>query len=136
GILENPWGVHSVKINRLQVPEIAQLGESVVLDCDYTLEESKDEGLVVKWFFNEIPTPIYQWIPDKRPQEIGILKGRLNLNYSASKDTRTIHRALHILSTGPDLSGNYTCLVSTFNSEDRKTKSMLVLGMLIFSRNP
>lgn len=60
-----------VRINRLQVPEVAQLGDPVVLDCDYTLEESLDEGLVVKWFFNEKPTPIYQWIPNKKPQELG-----------------------------------------------------------------
>ncbi|CAH1988499.1 unnamed protein product [Acanthoscelides obtectus] len=71
GFLRSTKTVHSVKINRLDVPQIAQLGDSVVLDCDYTLEESRDEGLVVKWFFNEHPTPIYQWIPNKRPQEIG-----------------------------------------------------------------
>lgn len=59
----------------------------------------------------------------------GILKGRLNLEYTASKDTNSVHRALHIIEPGPDLSGNYTCLVSTFRSEDRKTKRMLVLGM-------
>lgn len=53
------------------MPEVAQLGNPVVLDCDYTLEESLEEGLVVKWFFNEKPTPIYQWIPNKRPQELG-----------------------------------------------------------------
>lgn len=58
----------------------------------------------------------------------GILKGRLNLEYTASKDTNSVHRALHIKEPGPDLSGNYTCLVSTFRSEDRKTKRMLVLG--------
>lgn len=68
GILDTVVGV---RINRLQVPEVTQLGDPVVLDCDYTLEESLDEGLVVKWFFNEKPTPIYQWIPNKKPQELG-----------------------------------------------------------------
>lgn len=53
------------------MPEVAQLGDPVVLDCDYTLEESLVEGLVVKWFFNEKPLPIYQWIPNKKPQELG-----------------------------------------------------------------
>lgn len=53
------------------MPEVAQLGDPVVLDCDYTLEESLVEGLVVKWFFNEKPSPIYQWIPNKKPQESG-----------------------------------------------------------------
>lgn len=61
----------------------------------------------------------------------GILKGRLNLNYSASGDTNSVHRALHIIQPGTDLSGEYTCFVSTFNSEDRKTKTMLVFGTYI-----
>ncbi|CAH1154130.1 unnamed protein product [Phaedon cochleariae] len=117
----------SVKINRLQVPEVAQLGDPLVLDCDYTVEESLVDGLVVKWFFNEKPTPIYQWIPNKRPQELGIMKGRLNLDYSASEDRNSVHRALHIIQPGPDLSGNYTCMVSTFRGEDVKTKRMVVL---------
>ncbi|CAH0554810.1 unnamed protein product [Brassicogethes aeneus] len=120
--------VWSVKINRLLVPEVARPGFPIILDCDYTLE-GKDDGLVVKWFFNDLPLPVYQWIPTihKKPQVLGILKGRLNLNYSASKDMHTEHRALHIIQPGPDLSGNYTCLVSTFNNEDQKTKGMLVL---------
>jgi hypothetical protein len=58
----------------------------------------------------------------------GILKGRLDLEYSASTDTNSVHRALHIIQPGPDLSGDYTCFVSTFSSEDRKTKRMLVFG--------
>lgn len=66
-----------MRINRLQVPEVAQLGDPVVLDCDYTLEESRDDGLVVKWYFNEKPTPIYQWIPNEKPQELGIYQSNL-----------------------------------------------------------
>lgn len=63
-----------------------------------------------------------------RPQSLGVLKDRVNLNHQASVDANSIHRALHILNTGPDLSGNFTCSVSTLESEDEKTKGMLVLG--------
>lgn len=62
---------------------------------------------------------------------MGPLKGRLNLEYEASVDANSIHRALHIPEPGPDLSGNYTCSVSTFQSEDIRTKNMLVFGKLI-----
>ena len=55
----------------------------------------------------------------------GILKGRLDLEYTTSNGTQS---ALHIIQPGPDLSGDYTCVVSTFTSEDRKTKRMLVFG--------
>lgn len=64
----------------------------------------------------------------KKPQDLGILKGRLNLEYVASVDANSRHRALHIIKPGPDLSGDYTCSVSTMQSEDIRTKSMLVFG--------
>ncbi|KAK4874319.1 hypothetical protein RN001_013679 [Aquatica leii] len=123
-----------VKINKLQVPKVIQHGAPVVLDCDFALEDfddvdDKNVGLVVKWYFNENDhKPVYQWIPgsSKRPQELGVLRGRLNLEYAASVDANSVHRALHILKSSPDLSGDYTCHVATFQSEDRKTKSMLV----------
>lgn len=66
-----------------------------------------------------------------RPQDLGPLKGRLNLDHEASVDANSIYRALHILKPGPDLSGDYTCKVSTFQSEDESTKNMLVFGKLI-----
>ncbi|CAG9827020.1 unnamed protein product [Diabrotica balteata] len=117
-----------VKINRLEVPEVIKHGDPVTLDCDFTLEDN-DQDLVVKWFFNK--TLVYQWIPGtkKRPQGLGILKDRLNLEYAASVDANSRHRALHIWKAGPDLSGDYTCSVSTLQSEDIETKSMLVLDV-------
>ncbi|KAK9870446.1 hypothetical protein WA026_008011 [Henosepilachna vigintioctopunctata] len=121
--------VESVKINNLHVPEVIRHRAAVVLDCDFTVEES-DQDLVVKWFFNSNnQTLVYQWIPasSSRPQVLGILKDRLNLEYAVSAvDSNGKHRALHILDAGPDLSGNYTCSVSTLQSEDIRTKSMLV----------
>ncbi|XP_018321183.1 uncharacterized protein LOC108734222 isoform X2 [Agrilus planipennis] len=121
-----PSLTNGVKINKLQVPEVAQFGSPVVLDCDYSWDEKKDDGLVVKWFFNNGRTPIYQWITNNKPQALGILKGRLNLEYSASQHNNSKHRALHITKPAPELSGDYTCSVSSFNDEDSRTKSMLV----------
>lgn len=124
------WAVmnfgEAVKINRLRVPEIIKHGSQAILDCDFTIDESESD-LVVKWYFNK--SLVYQWIPGtkKRPQSLGVLKDRVNLEYQASVDANSIHRALYILETGPDLSGNYTCSVSTLESEDVKTKGMLVL---------
>lgn len=62
------------------------------------------------------------------PISIGVLKNRLNLEYVASLDANSRHRALYIFNAQPDLSGNYTCMVSTLESEDQRTKTMLVLG--------
>ncbi|XP_019758642.2 uncharacterized protein LOC109536736 isoform X1 [Dendroctonus ponderosae] len=124
------WAVinlaEAVKINRLRVPDMVKYGTEAILDCDFTLDDSETD-LVVKWYFNT--ALVYQWIPStkNRPQSLGVLKDRVNLNHQASVDANSIHRALHILNTGPDLSGNFTCSVSTLESEDEKTKGMLVL---------
>lgn len=52
-----------MKINRLKVPDVIPHGSSVILDCDFTLEED-EQDLVLKWFFNK--TLVYQWIPGKQ----------------------------------------------------------------------
>lgn len=126
-VVAMPVGM-SVKINELRVPEVIRHGTAALLDCDYTLEDSVDHtGLVVKWFFNDQSRPVYQWIPGaKKPQGLGVLKNKLNLEYRASSDERTMHRALHILHPSAELSGEYTCVVSTFVNEDKQTKRMLV----------
>lgn len=65
---------------------------------------------------------------NSRPQVLGVLKGRLNIKNVGAPDTNRLYRALHILEAQPDLSGNYTCSVSSLQSEDIRTKSMLVFG--------
>lgn len=125
-------GVCSVKIIDLKVPEIIRLGgqDSVILDCEYDAEDTN--GLVVKWFFKNKTQPVYQWIPTKKPQELGILKGKLDLSYKVSDDMFKAHRALRIVKPGTELSGEYTCVVSTFLAEDKKTKHMTVFGKISF----
>nr|XP_018907526.1 PREDICTED: uncharacterized protein LOC109037368 isoform X1 [Bemisia tabaci] len=129
--VERIKGDTSVKIKSLLVPEVVELGSrsSVVLDCDYSLDDpsGKAAGLVVKWFFNRHPSPVYQWIQNKRPQDLGVLKGRLNLDYRASSDATKMYRALEIVNVTTELSGEYQCQVSTFYNEDRQAKKMVIL---------
>lgn len=122
-------GVYSVVITSLRVPAevLNGTGEAVVLDCEYTLRPADlNSGLVVKWFFNNGPTPVYQWIPHQRPQDFGILRGRLKLNYKASSHVDTMHRAMYIVNPTTELSGEYKCFVSTFDDEDFMIKKMIV----------
>uniref|UniRef100_T1HBN1 Ig-like domain-containing protein n=1 Tax=Rhodnius prolixus TaxID=13249 RepID=T1HBN1_RHOPR len=122
-------GGEGLKIRKLQVPTVVQNGtqSSVVLDCDYILEPEAN-GLVVKWFFNDHPNPVYQWIPNKRPQDLGVLKGKLNLDYRASDDESKVHRALQIINPTIELSGEYRCVVSTFDDEAADSKKMVIFG--------
>ncbi|XP_049888207.1 uncharacterized protein LOC126382401 [Pectinophora gossypiella] len=120
-------GLHAIKIVKIVVPEIIQYGvqDAVILDCDYTLGNDTT-GLVVKWFFKNKNRPVYQWIATQKPQDMGILRGRVDLLYRASSDPLKMHRALRIVKPNTDISGDYTCVVSTFMEEDSRTKQMIV----------
>ncbi|XP_045521023.1 uncharacterized protein LOC123712112 [Pieris brassicae] len=122
-------GMHAVKIVKVVVPEIIQYGveDAVVLDCDYTYGNDT-AGLMVKWFFKNKARPVYQWIASQKPQDMGILRGRVDLTYKASNDPLKMHRALRIVKPNTDISGDYTCVVSTFMEEDSKTKQMIVFA--------
>ncbi|CAH2979170.1 unnamed protein product [Chilo suppressalis] len=120
-------GLTAVKIVKVVVPEIIQYGvqDAVILDCDYTYGNNTS-GLVVKWFFKNKARPVYQWIASQKPQDMGILRGRVDLTYRASNDPLKMHRALRIVKPDTEISGDYTCVVSTFMEEDSRTKQMTV----------
>jgi hypothetical protein len=110
---------------------------NAVLDCDYALNdedyatnEKNPGGLVVKWFFNNNPAPVYQWIHSKKPQGLGVLNGKLNLEFRISEDNATMYRALQIINPTTELSGEYKCTVSTFNDERSQTRKMIIYGKI------
>jgi hypothetical protein len=109
-----------------------------VLDCEYELNEEENATiqnnpgiLVVKWFFNNDPAAVYQWIHSKKPQGLGVLHGKLNLEYRTSEDNATMYRALKIINPTTELSGEYKCTVSTFNDERSQTKKMIIYGKFV-----
>ena len=64
-------GTLGVDIRELSVPKLVELGsENVVLDCDYDYDEREKMELDIKWYFNDSPSPFFQWVPGqlKRPQ--------------------------------------------------------------------
>jgi len=102
--------VRGVHIRELSVPQTVKNGteEPVILDCDYTLNSDSEKlGLVVKWFFNRGPTPVYQWVFGQKPQGLGILRDRLNLDYVASDKDWAAHRALSINHPTTELTGEW-----------------------------
>ncbi len=122
--------VKSVKITSLEVPRIIENGSvpTVILDCEYTYSDDEETGLVVKWYLNGKPVPVYQWIPPQKPQALGALSDRLNLEYMASDHSHHMHRALAIKRPTTDLSGVYKCSVSSLLDEDSKEQRMVVFG--------
>jgi hypothetical protein len=108
---------------------------SVVLDCDYApnendyvLSKEKPTFLVVKWFFNNDPRPVYQWVHSKKPQDLGVLKGKINTEYRFSEDNVTMYRAIQILNPTTNLSGEYKCTVFNLDVEKSQTRKMIIYG--------
>lgn len=116
-------------IRDLVVPNLVENGtrSSIVLDCDYEFDDpSSRTGLVIKWFFNNNPTPVYQWIVGKKPQAFGIFKNKLNLLHRASNDDAKAYRAMMIQNPSIELTGEYMCLVSNFDTEVSAKEKMTV----------
>ena len=121
-----------MKITELSVPSTVLNGsvKSIILDCVYSLDTPNNtaSGLVVKWYHNRSPAPIYQWIPGYPPQAFGLLRGHVNLGHVISNDRQMRHRAIQLLRPRPELSGEFTCKVSTWSGLDTATKRMTIYG--------
>lgn len=119
----------AVTIRRLIVPRWVRNGTETpaVLDCEYVYNEN-DLKLVVKWFFNDGPEPVYQWIPEMRVREaFGVLQGRLDDTFSvSSRDMYSQYRAIRILRPTWELSGKYTCVVTSLAGQDARHQDMTV----------
>lgn len=63
------------------------------------------------------------------PQDIGVIRDRAEYpdEFLQSPRTRSVIRLREVTT---EMGGNYTCVVSTFQSEATKTKSMIVYGIL------
>ena len=119
-----------MKIRQLSVPAMVELGsENILLDCDFDYDADEKVQLDIKWYFNSEPSPFYQWVPEKmsRPQIIGDkFRQHVDLDHVAHNDSHKRHRALLLIKPTTELSGTYTCKVSTFISEDIRRKRMIV----------
>ncbi|XP_077525496.1 uncharacterized protein LOC144136767 [Amblyomma americanum] len=121
-------GARCVAIWKLSVPRWVQNGteEPVLLDCEYVYNEL-DVRLVVKWFFNDLLEPVYQWIPELNSRQAsGILTGRLDDSYTVGGPRDSQYRALRIIRPTTEMSGLYTCVVSSMAGFDSQQQSMMV----------
>ena len=50
--------------------------------------QDERKGMVLKWYLNSQTVPIYQWIPPSRPQGLGAMRGKIDLDFEISKETR------------------------------------------------
>ncbi|XP_070170571.1 uncharacterized protein [Polyergus mexicanus] len=114
-------------IKSINVPSAVKVGDvnHVILDCDYALENTSSQGLVVKWFFNDDQV-VYQWIHGRNPLADEPATKYIDLTYKASDDPFTEYRAMKLDKPGIDLTGDYTCVISTFEDEKAANASMVI----------
>ncbi|XP_011068640.1 PREDICTED: uncharacterized protein LOC105154659 [Acromyrmex echinatior] len=114
-------------IKRINIPPTVKLNDTdyIILDCDYDLENTSSTGLVVKWFFNTNQV-IYQWIYGRYPLADEPAAKYIDLTYKASNDPYTEYRAIKLNKPGVDLTGVYTCVISTYADERTANASMIV----------
>ncbi|XP_023349218.1 uncharacterized protein LOC111717983 [Eurytemora carolleeae] len=124
-------GVQSVDIISMDIPQVAESGKSLVLDCRFEYRAEEKDQLDIKWYFNSSPTPIYQWLPamNTGPQVIDPrFTEYLDLLYTVNGEKYEKHRALHLVNVTHHLSGSYMCKVSSFLDEDFNQKNLMVYG--------
>ena len=56
------------------------------------------------------------------------MRGKINLDHDISPDPWERHRGLYLYAPSIDMSGDYTCKISTLQNEVSKTKKMTVYG--------
>ena len=56
------------------------------------------------------------------------MRGKIDLDYEISSDPYSRHRALFVYSPTIEMSGDYTCKISTLENEVMMTKKMVVYG--------
>lgn len=114
-------------IKSINIPAIVKVNniDYIILDCDYDLENTSSKGLVVKWFFNTNQL-VYQWIYGRHPLADEPAAKYVDLTYKASDDPYTEYRAIKLNKPGIDLTGEYTCVISTFADERTANASMIV----------
>jgi len=114
-------------IRSINIPSAVKVGnvDYVILDCDYALENTSSQGLMIKWFFNDNRV-VYQWIYGKPPLADESVAKYVDLTYKASDDPFTEYRAMKLNKPGIELTGNYKCVISTFEDERTANASMVI----------
>lgn len=126
------WRADGAKITNLKVPSTFLIEESdgksngLILDCEYDVDPA-EKGFVLKWLQNDIT--IYQWIPSyKSPNAMGAMKDKIDTNYTVSNDRFHKHRAVLIPNPTYKQNGTYTCTVSSFNFNDKRSADLQIIG--------
>ncbi|EZA62688.1 hypothetical protein X777_07503, partial [Ooceraea biroi] len=115
--------VRGSSIRALDVPLVVRNGSGPVdMVCAYEIDEDEN-GLVIKWFHEAYQ--IYQWIPPIPPQDIGIIEGLAEYPAENLQDPYS-RSVIRLRTVTTDMTGEYTCAISTFQDEASNTTKMIL----------
>uniref|UniRef100_A0A182JEI9 Ig-like domain-containing protein n=1 Tax=Anopheles atroparvus TaxID=41427 RepID=A0A182JEI9_ANOAO len=124
------WACSAVKIINLKVPptylldQTSKTPDPLILDCEYEVDES-EKGFVLKWLLDG--QPVYQWIPSKNPFPFQSFKNRVDTSYVVSQEHLHKHRAMAIIKPLANFTGEYSCIVQTYASIDRRAAKLKII---------
>ena len=133
----------SLRLERLSVPEWVERGGSADLSCEFTFGAGELPQLDVKWYHSRSPAPFLVWIPATGAEPRVLLVPpvathvvTLPTGGDAAHNNATIGGGgggrlasrLRLERVAVNLSGDYTCTVSTFTQELSLSQHIQVYG--------
>lgn len=110
--------------------------EPTKLNCIFEFDQPseaniQDYELVVKWKLNN-STLLYQWVYKGLSFVNSSFKEYIDTRYEVPANTKPTSIPLIFTQKSVDLTGQYTCLVTTFTTEDSADAELQVYGKSIF----
>ncbi|XP_054152923.1 uncharacterized protein LOC128951694 isoform X2 [Oppia nitens] len=100
---------------------------SVVLDCQFEMDELQDKMVVLKWYHKGDTVPIYQWIISKNSRKYSDkIEPFVDKTYLANNSVSTQFRAIRLVNPTVRLSGIYECSVQSLESHDIQTTELII----------
>lgn len=108
--------------------QAGELAKPILFDCDYEYEPAEDARLTVKWFRNKEAEPFYQWLPELNVRHLADwIRPLVNQSFvSDPLEPMKRYRSLLIRRLSMNLTGQYTCLVSSLAGQDLRSGSLVV----------
>ena len=121
-----------LEISSLSLPSYAEEGQNVTFHCDYSVDSSKLAELDIKWYLGSSPSPFLVFLPhlQTEPQVVD-LRFRQKIVFSEG----VVGSVFMMVNITTDMSGVYTCKVSTNTEERRSWKRITVYSKWKLTRN-
>ena len=121
--------INSLNITDLVIPPYTQQGSNITLFCSYSVDKDKIAELDIKWYFGNSPSPFMVFLPHMQaePQVVDPVF-REKLLFSEG----WLESGFLMMNTTTDLSGLYTCKVSTNTRERVRRKRIIIYSELCY----